>query len=170
MAVFELQRVELLSELEDQYIDNSAVLDVIYELSTGSYFSDLHSPSFLLDMDSHLRLLTSALRLYKFHGKSLDQQICQLIYRGIQGLLSTNVAFRHSQKMFEALQNKGYEIEFVSHASAILEVDFPDAAAELEEVILNQSIPIEEIIRSGGGETNNSRDSSTESRSKMEST
>ncbi len=55
--------------------------------------------------------------------------------------------------MFEALQNKGYEIEFVSHASAILEVDFPDAAAELEEVILNQSIPIEEIIRSGGGET-----------------
>src|SRR5215470_1608884 len=55
--------------------------------------------------------------------------------------------------MFEALQDKGYEIEFVSHASAILEIDFPDAAAELEEVILNQSIPIEEIIRSGGGET-----------------
>jgi hypothetical protein len=55
--------------------------------------------------------------------------------------------------MFEALQKRGYEIEFVSHASAILEIDFPDAATELEEVILNQSIPIEEIIRSGGGET-----------------
>jgi hypothetical protein len=55
--------------------------------------------------------------------------------------------------MFEALQKRGYEIEFVSHASAILEIDFPDAAAELEEVILNQSVPIEEIIGSGGGET-----------------
>jgi hypothetical protein len=55
--------------------------------------------------------------------------------------------------MFEALQKKGYEIEFVSHAAAILEIDFPDAAKELEEVILNQSVPIEEIIRSGGGET-----------------
>src|SRR5262249_22522829 len=55
--------------------------------------------------------------------------------------------------MFEALQKKGYEIEFVSHSSAILEIDFPDAAAELEQVILNQSIPIEEIVRSGGGET-----------------
>jgi hypothetical protein len=55
--------------------------------------------------------------------------------------------------MFDALRAKGYQIEFVSHAEAILQVDFPDAAAELEEVILNQSIPIEEIIGSGGGET-----------------
>src|ERR1043166_4968306 len=55
--------------------------------------------------------------------------------------------------MFEALRDKGYQIEFVSHAFAILEIDFPDAAKELEEVMLNQSIPIEEIIGSGGGET-----------------
>src|ERR1043166_8359850 len=55
--------------------------------------------------------------------------------------------------MFEALREKGYQIEFVSHALAILEIDFLDAAKELEEVILNQSIPIEEIIGSGGGET-----------------
>ncbi len=55
--------------------------------------------------------------------------------------------------MFEALRKKGYQIEFVSHALAILEIDFPDAAAELEEVVLNQSVPIEEIIGSGGGET-----------------
>src|SRR5712672_2684175 len=55
--------------------------------------------------------------------------------------------------MFEALRNRGYQVEFESHALAILEIDFPDAAAELEEVILNQSVPIEEIIGSGGGET-----------------
>lgn len=55
--------------------------------------------------------------------------------------------------MFEALTSKGYQIEFLCHAQAILQIDFPDAAAELEEVILNQSIPIEEIIGSGGGET-----------------
>jgi hypothetical protein len=55
--------------------------------------------------------------------------------------------------MFDALRAKGYQIKFVSHAAAILRVDFPDAVAELEEVILNQSIPIEEIIGSGGGET-----------------
>src|SRR5437764_7951107 len=55
--------------------------------------------------------------------------------------------------MFDALGKKGYQVEFVSHALAILEIDFPDAAAELEDVILNQSVPIEEIIGSGGGET-----------------
>jgi len=36
--------------------------------------------------------------------------------------------------MFEALQKKGYEIEFVSHSSAILEIDFPDAAAAKRKV------------------------------------
>jgi len=55
--------------------------------------------------------------------------------------------------MFEALRKRGYQIEFVSHAWAILQIDFPDAAAELEDVILSQSVPIEEIIGSGGGET-----------------
>jgi hypothetical protein len=55
--------------------------------------------------------------------------------------------------MFEALRNKGYQIEFVSHALAILEIDFPEAAAELENALLDQSVPIEEIIGSGGGET-----------------
>jgi Restriction endonuclease BglII len=55
--------------------------------------------------------------------------------------------------MFEALRGNGYQIEFVSHALAILEIDFPDAASQLEEVLLNQSVPIEEIIGSGGGET-----------------
>ncbi len=55
--------------------------------------------------------------------------------------------------MFEALRKTGYQIELVSHALAILEIDFPDAAKEIEDVILNQSVPIEEIIRSGGGET-----------------
>jgi hypothetical protein len=55
--------------------------------------------------------------------------------------------------MFDALRAKAYQIKILSHAAAILHVDFPDAVAELEEVILNQSVPIEEIIGSGGGET-----------------
>jgi hypothetical protein len=86
MAVFELQRVELQSEMEDEHIDNNTIRDVIYELSTGSYLSDHQSPTLLLDMDSHLRLLASALRLYKYHGRSLDQQVYQDIYRGLTGL------------------------------------------------------------------------------------
>lgn len=55
--------------------------------------------------------------------------------------------------MFDKLVKCGYEVVFVSHAAAILEIDFPTAASELEEVLLNQTVPIEEIIGSGGGET-----------------
>lgn len=55
--------------------------------------------------------------------------------------------------MFETLIDKGFQVEFHSHARAILQVDFPDAMAELEEVINALTIPIEEIIGGGGGET-----------------
>jgi hypothetical protein len=55
--------------------------------------------------------------------------------------------------MFETLRNKGYQVQFVSHAKAILSIDFPEALSELEQALSEQSIPIEEIIGSGGGET-----------------
>jgi hypothetical protein len=55
--------------------------------------------------------------------------------------------------MFEKLLENGFQVEIHSHAKAILSVDFPDAVRELESVISTLSIPIEEIIGSGGGET-----------------
>lgn len=55
--------------------------------------------------------------------------------------------------MFERLSLKDFELRFLSHAEAILSRDFPDAVGELEEALENFSIPITEIIGSGGGET-----------------
>jgi hypothetical protein len=55
--------------------------------------------------------------------------------------------------MLERLIERGFQIDFRSHAKAILAGDFPDVAAQLEEVLLASTIPIEEIICSGGGET-----------------
>lgn len=59
--------------------------------------------------------------------------------------------------LFSALTAKGFQVEFLSHAEAILAADFPEAVAELEGVLLNASIPIEEIIAGGGGETKNTQ-------------
>lgn len=55
--------------------------------------------------------------------------------------------------MFDQLKRRGFEIEFRSHAQAILSVDFPEVAEQLDSVLLSSTIPIEEIIGSGGGET-----------------
>src|ERR1043166_3012053 len=52
----------------------------------------------------------------------------------------------------QSLQTSGYQIQFVSHAKAILTVDFPQALQELTEILAQLTIPIEEIIGSGGGE------------------
>jgi len=51
-----------------------------------------------------------------------------------------------------ALSAKGFQVEFVSHAKAILSVDFPEALADLEAALVRLSIPIEEVIAGGGGE------------------
>src|SRR5277367_7045738 len=55
--------------------------------------------------------------------------------------------------MFDSLLSAGFQVEFHSHARAILSVDFPEIAEQLETVLLGSTIPIEEIIGSGGGET-----------------
>lgn len=54
--------------------------------------------------------------------------------------------------MFERLIAASFQVEFHSHAQAILAGDFPEVERELEEVLLKATIPIEEIIAGGGGE------------------
>ncbi len=54
--------------------------------------------------------------------------------------------------MFGALIAEGFQVEFLSHAEAILGVDFPQAVTELEAALSATTIPIEEIIAGGGGE------------------
>lgn len=55
--------------------------------------------------------------------------------------------------MFSRLRNRGFNVQTLSHAEAILRGDFPEVASEIEEILLGSSIPIEEIVGSGGGET-----------------
>lgn len=53
----------------------------------------------------------------------------------------------------DSLQEKGFDILFLSHAHSILAGDFPGALAEIESVLGAVELPITEIIGSGGGET-----------------
>jgi hypothetical protein len=55
--------------------------------------------------------------------------------------------------VLDALKTQGFEVRHESHAEAILEKDFPVALREIEQVLSSLTIPITEIIGSGGGET-----------------
>jgi hypothetical protein len=57
------------------------------------------------------------------------------------------------RRMLDKLVAARFQVDFRSHAKAILEIDFPEVAIQIEEVLLESTIPIEEIIGSGGGET-----------------
>lgn len=54
--------------------------------------------------------------------------------------------------MLERLKEKGFEVLTLYHAEAILRHDLPQAAVELESVLLEVTIPVEELVRGGGGE------------------
>ena len=54
--------------------------------------------------------------------------------------------------MFEKLRDLGFEVEFTSHAEAIIRHDFPDLIGELEGALEQTTIPMTEIIGGGGGE------------------
>lgn len=54
--------------------------------------------------------------------------------------------------MFKKIIDKGFDVALLSHARAILHIDFPQAVDELEQALLSFSVPIEEVVASGGGE------------------
>lgn len=54
--------------------------------------------------------------------------------------------------MFDRLIDAGFQVEFASHARAILGVDFPDVVRDLEDALMEVRLPITEIVGSGGGE------------------
>lgn len=53
----------------------------------------------------------------------------------------------------DELQTRGFDVLYLSHAKSILNGEFPGALRELADVLQNLSLPITEIIGSGGGET-----------------
>lgn len=59
----------------------------------------------------------------------------------------------HQHPSFVALEAKGFDILFLSHAKSILAGEFPDALMEIASVLDAIELPITEIIGSGGGET-----------------
>lgn len=54
--------------------------------------------------------------------------------------------------MFNKIKKKGFQVVTLHHAEAILKHDMGKAAEEIEAVLLDISIPVEELVRGGGGE------------------
>jgi hypothetical protein len=54
--------------------------------------------------------------------------------------------------MLNSLSSRGFEILALHHAEAILKHDMPEALNEIERVLGSISLPVEEVIRGGGGE------------------
>src|SRR5690625_5372920 len=54
--------------------------------------------------------------------------------------------------MFEELKKKNFEILTLHHAEAILCHDVPQAIDEIESILIDIELPVEELIRGGGGE------------------
>ena len=54
--------------------------------------------------------------------------------------------------MFEKLKERGFDVLALHHAEAILQHDLESAYIEIESVLLEATLPAEELVRGGGGE------------------
>lgn len=54
--------------------------------------------------------------------------------------------------MLDRLTKRGFEIEALHHAEAILQHDMPEALIELDQALMPITLPAEELVRGGGGE------------------
>lgn len=54
---------------------------------------------------------------------------------------------------FKTLEAKGFDVLFLAHARSILSGEFPQAMVDIAHVLDRTTLPITEIIGSGGGET-----------------
>lgn len=55
-------------------------------------------------------------------------------------------------QVFERIKKKNFQVLALHHAEAILKHDLGNAVKEIEEALLGLSIPVEELVRGGGGE------------------
>ena len=82
-AVFELARIDRLAESDEPMLTRHTVIRVIKKLATGGLFDAQFSPSILREKEQHLRLLASALRLFKYEELSLSSEIRNNLYDGL---------------------------------------------------------------------------------------
>lgn len=54
--------------------------------------------------------------------------------------------------MFESLLDRNFDVLALHHAEAILIHDMPEAIVEIEKVLTCIELPVEELVRGGGGE------------------
>jgi hypothetical protein len=54
--------------------------------------------------------------------------------------------------MLDSLVARGFDVLALHHAEAILTHDMPEAVIEIENVLSGIQLPVEELVRGGGGE------------------
>ena len=84
-AIFGIARVYRHAEPDRPLLNKHTILRVLSKLTMGSLFHD-HSAASLIEKEQHLRLLSAALRLYKYEGTTLSHDHRDALYRGINEL------------------------------------------------------------------------------------
>ena len=77
-----------------QRLDIGLIAQILEALTLRNFFPDFSSSQLLIDMEQFLRFLAFALRLYKYHSKSLEQTVHQTVYKRISDLWNAFEKYR----------------------------------------------------------------------------
>jgi hypothetical protein len=132
------------SELEEQKLDNNLIAKVIEVLTLRAYFPDSRSSTVLYEMEAHLRLLSTAIRMYKYNGRCLDHQLHNDVYAGITNL--RNIFDRHRTIRDDTLRIEDWNTTFSLKHCQYLLVSIDDSESFAKKVARRTVLGIEGAV------------------------
>jgi hypothetical protein len=116
-AIFEIDGAIVQSEIGMSCIDCTVIVTVLKALGSGSQIPNSSSTSFV-HMERHLRLLASALRLYKYKGRSLEHNLHDSLNSVI---IKLDQMFKTTRTQYDGHKVERWNVEFfLQHCQHLL--------------------------------------------------
>jgi len=152
IAIFELQRVDLHSGLEDERFHTDLIAKAIEELATRTCFHDPCSETLVQEMEIYLRTLACAFRLYKYHGKSLDEKLHQAVYDGITRM--SKIASNKKRHRNETQRVEERNVDFLIIHCQYLLTSIMTSSSVTDEVAKRATIAVDGALAGFGSQYN----------------
>jgi len=156
MAIFDLARIFRLSGPQNALLAKETILRVLYKLATTPPFYDYDETS-LLELECYLRLLSSALRLYKYDNTTLRSDIHTKIYTAITAI---NGIFSDDQSVNRRIANMYIErqnVAFLVKHSQYLLVSIKSAETIVDAAFRKAVLLAESAANAKGGQMNDAK-------------
>ena len=111
------------SEVDPQRLDIRLVARIIETVATQASFPNERVANLLIEMEPHLRLLAATLRLYKYNGACLDNDVHTAVYNGITKFSEVFKGYRNQRHENVRVDDSNVDFLLIHCQYLLLDID-----------------------------------------------